>query len=253
MHIAILGTRGIPNRYGGFEAFAEHLSRHLVDRGHQVTVYCRRAFTRPGDAQLLDPRIRRVILPSIPAKHLDTPIHTFFSALHVIFTPADVVLMVNAGNSPVAWIPRLFAKPVALNVDGLDRTRRKWGWLARNYLHVCEALSMHTPNAVVTDSLAVQNYFRERYKKETTMIAYGAELPPPAPSNPESLLARLRLTSKKFLLYVSRLEPENNPELVLAAYKQVQTDWPLVMVGGNDYQPEYPERLRRLADPRVIF
>src|SRR5690349_2513130 len=130
MKIAILGTRGIPNRYGGFEAFAENLSRKLAERGHEVTVYCRRAFTRPGDEKLIDPRVKRVILFSIPAKHLDTPVHTFFSALHVSFTKTDVVLMCNVGNSPVAWIPRLFGKPVALNVDGLDRERRKWNWLA---------------------------------------------------------------------------------------------------------------------------
>ena len=156
MKIAILGTRGIPNRYGGFEAFAEKLSLRLVENGHQVSVYCRRPFTRPEDDQLVDPRIKRVILPTISAMHLDTPIHTLLSALHVVFTDAEVVLLCNVGNSPVAWIPRLFGKPVVLNVDGLDRQRKKWGWFARTYLHFCEWLSVHTPTRTVTDSNAMQ-------------------------------------------------------------------------------------------------
>jgi glycosyltransferase involved in cell wall biosynthesis len=251
MKIAILGTRGIPNRYGGFEAFAENLSRKLAERGHQVTVYCRRVFTRPGDEKLLDPRIRRIILPGIPAKHLDTAVHTFLSALHVIFTRADVVLICNVGNSPVAWIPRLFGKPVVLNVDGLDRLRRKWGFFARSYIHFCEMLSIITPSRLVTDARAVQDYYRSRYGKSSVMIGYGAEVPTQQVS--DGVLGKFNLQSKQYILYVSRLEPENNPELVINAYKQVETDWPLVMVGDSTYDRAYEQKLRTMADPRVIF
>lgn len=256
MKIAILGTRGIPNRYGGFEAFAEKLSLRLVQAGHQVSVYCRRPFTRPEDDKIIDPRIRRVILPTISAMHLDTPLHTLLSALHVLFTDAEVVLMCNVGNSPVAWIPRLFGKPVVLNVDGLDRKRKKWGRFARAYLHLCEWLSVHTPTRTVTDSLSIQNYYRSRYGKGTTMIGYGAEVPEsPAMKNgaQEPVLTRLGLKPKQYILYVSRLEPENNPELVIRGYERTKTDWPLVMVGDNTYRPAYQEQLHSLADARVIF
>src|SRR5579864_3248523 len=254
MKIAILGTRGIPNRYGGFEAFAEKLSLCLAERGHEVTVYCRRAFTRPGDDKLIDPRVRRVILPSISAKHLDTPFNGLLSALCVSLTGSDVILMCNVGNSPVAWIPRLFGKPVALNVDGLDRQRRKWGWLATAYLHFCEWLSVHTPTRVVTDARAVQAYYRSRYGKESSMIAYGATVPKlDAPTAPDSVLARFSLKPKQYVLYVSRLEPENNPELVIRGYEQSDVPWPLVIVGGNDYRPGYVEQLRALAGKNVVF
>src|SRR5437016_3864638 len=101
MKIAILGTRGIPNRYGGFEAFAEKLSLCLAESGHDVTVYCRRPFTRAGDDKLIDPRIKRVILPAISAMHLDTPFNGLLAALHVLFTKNDVILFCNVGNSPV--------------------------------------------------------------------------------------------------------------------------------------------------------
>ena len=250
LHIGILGSRGIPNRYGGFEAFAENLSQRLVERGYRVSVYCRRSFSRPGDDDLIDPRIQRVVLPSIPAKHLDTPVHTFLSVLHAIFTDADVILMVNVANSPLAWIPRLFGKPVVLNVDGLDRKRRKWGWFASSVLYLCELFSLVTPTRVVTDGKAVQEYYRHRYGKRSTMIGYGAEVPRTLDAFD---LTALGLKPGDYILYVSRMEPENNPELVIRAYKKMQTDWPLVMVGSNSYDPQYDATLRSLADRRVIF
>ena len=100
MKIAIVGTRGIPARYGGFETLADQLSKRLVERGHTVTVYCRRPFTKPED--LFDHRVRRIILPTLASKHFDTLFHTFMSVLHVIFTDAEVVLICNVANSPFA-------------------------------------------------------------------------------------------------------------------------------------------------------
>src|SRR5947209_7806874 len=246
MKIAILGTRGIPARYGGFETLADQLSRHLTERGHQVSVYCRKAFTTPND--VFDARIRRIILPSLPSKHFDTLVHTFMSVLHVIFTDAEVILLCNVANSPFAWIPRLAGQPVALNVDGLDRKRRKWNFLGQWFLHFCEVLSAYTPTRVVTDARAIQDYYWQRYRKGSEMIAYGAE--PPGGSNH---LPDFRLPSRRYILYVARLEPENNPELVIRAYRSLSTDWPLVIVGGNTYKPSYMRQLESLADQRVIF
>ncbi len=246
MKIAILGTRGIPARYGGFETLAEQLSKRLVEQGHEVTVYCRRPFTTPGD--MVDPRIRRVILPTIYSKSLDTTSHTFLSVLHVIFTDVEVVLLCNVANSPWAWIPRLFGKPTVLNVDGLDRKRRKWKVFARSYLFLCELLALITPTRIVTDALTIQKYFWRRYRKRSAMIAYGAEA-----LDDGSKLEAFGLQSEKFILYVSRLEPENNPELVIRAYRKVQTDWPLVVVGGNRYDGHIVNYLKSLADDRVVF
>src|SRR5271167_4690727 len=98
MRIAIIGTRGIPARYGGFETFAEQLSARLAARGHDVTVYCRRPFTTPHD--FMPPGVRRVILPTISRKHFDTAFHTLLSVIHVSFTSADVVLICNVANGP---------------------------------------------------------------------------------------------------------------------------------------------------------
>jgi glycosyltransferase involved in cell wall biosynthesis len=247
MKIAILGTRGVPARYGGFETLADQLATRLVRRGHQVAVYCRKPFVGPDDD--FDHRIRRVILPTISNKHLDTLFHTFLSVLHVLFTDAEVLLICNVANSPVAWIPRLVGKPTALNVDGLDRKRRKWNFLGQWFLHFCEVLAVFTPTRLITDAGTIREYFRQRYHKTSEMIAYGAE--PVCTDN--SKFSDFGLSSRRYILYVARLEPENNPELVIRAFRDVETDWPLVIVGGNPYRPAYVQQLKSIADKRVIF
>lgn len=249
MKIAILGTRGIPARYGGFETLAEQLANRLAGRGHLVTVYCRRPFTRPDDA--LRPGVKRVILPTISRKHFDTIFNTFLSVFHVGFTDADVILLCNVGNSPLAWIPRLFGKPTVLHVDGLDRKRKKWSWLAQKYLLLCEFLAACTPTRLLTDAVAIRDYYQDRYRKDSAMIAYGAEVPelPQVPWHEHDFAVPRR----GYILYVCRLEPENNPELVIRAYALLKTDWPLVVVGDNRYTPGYVERLRALSGPNVRF
>jgi glycosyltransferase involved in cell wall biosynthesis len=246
MKIAILGTRGIPARYGGFETFAEQISRRLAERGHKVTVYCRRPFTRADDEAIAG--VHRKILPSISTKYFDTFSHTFLSILHVISTDSDVVLLCNVANSPFAWIPRLFGKPVILNIDGLDRKRRKWGPLGRLYLSLCEMIAVVAPTRLVTDAQVIQEYYSQRYGKRSTMIAYGAEVPVGSDDPGGD-----SLPSKPYILYVSRLEPENNPEIVIRAYRKVETDWPLVIVGGNPYDGSFVSHLKSISDPRVVF
>jgi glycosyltransferase involved in cell wall biosynthesis len=246
MRIALVGTRGIPNRYGGFERFAEQISSRFADRGHRVTVYCRRAFTRPDD--VYDRRVRRVIVPSLHQKHLDTWVSTFFAAVHVAFTDNDVVLLCNVANAPFAYIPRLFGKPVVLNVDGLDRKREKWAGLGAQVLHFCEWMSSFSSNQLVTDAKAIHDYYLAKYKSESVVIGYGSEMPAG-----EYSLNGFKLEPQKYVLYVSRLEPENNPDLVLRAWRNVRTDWPLIVVGDNPYDPGYIERLSSLADDRVRF
>jgi glycosyltransferase involved in cell wall biosynthesis len=245
MKIAIIGTRGVPARYGGFETLAEQLAVRLTDRGHRVTVYCRSAFASPADD--FDSRVRRIILPGLRSKYLDTVFHTFLSILHVITTDVDVALICNVANSPFARIPRMFGIPTVLNVDGLDRKRRKWSFIGKAYLYICELLSLITPTRLLTDSRYIEKYFREKYGVASAVIAYGAEVPEAIAPEPSPFEAH------RYVLFVGRLEPENNLELILKAYGQVQTDWPLVVVGSNPYRQKYERELRSLADSRVVF
>ena len=115
MRIAILGTRGIPANYGGFETFAEALSLRLVARGHEVTVYGRSNYITTSEKFYKG--VRLVVLPSIRQKYLDTPYNTFLATMHSLFRAYDVLLYCNSANSFCTWLPRLTGKRVALNVD----------------------------------------------------------------------------------------------------------------------------------------
>jgi glycosyltransferase involved in cell wall biosynthesis len=248
MKIAILGTRGIPANYGGFETFAEQLSTRLVARGHEVTVYGRKHYATT-EARFYN-GVELVILPTVRHKYFDTVVHTFLSVLHAVPRRYDVILICNAANSIFAFIPRLFGTPTLVNVDGLERKRKKWSWLGQKYYLLSEWLSTFLPSAIVTDAQVIQDYYATRYGKESAMIAYGAEVARRAA--PERLL-RYGLKPSSYILYVSRLEPENNAHLVIEAYEQVQTDLPLVIVGGAPYAQSYIAKLKETKDPRVKF
>lgn len=248
MKIAILGTRGIPANYGGFETFAEQLSTRLVTRGHDVTVYGRTHYATRGLKSYQG--VKLVTLPTIKHKYFDTIVHTFLSVLHASMHRYDVILICNAANSVFAFWPRLFGTPTLVNVDGLERKRKKWNWLGRKYYLLSEWLSTFMPTAIVTDAQVIQDYYATRYKKDSAMIAYGADVERRA--EPE-LLLRYGLKPNRYILYVSRLEPENNAHLVIEAYEKLKTDKPLVIVGGAPYAHDYIKRLKSTKDPRIKF
>jgi glycosyltransferase involved in cell wall biosynthesis len=248
MKIAIVGTRGVPASYGGFETFAEELGRRLVERGHQVTVYGRPAFV---DRSVETYRgIRVVVVPAIRSKHLETVSHTLVTALHLRRRDFDVVLMCNAANAPFIPLFRLRGLPVAINVDGLERNRRKWGWAGRRYYRLCERWAARWPNAVITDAEVIRRYYRRVYKAHSTMIAYGADLPQPEGTE---TLETLDVKPGEYALYVSRFEPENNPDRVAGAWVRSSTSRKLVMLGGAPYAPELTRRIHEIADDRIIL
>jgi len=249
MRIAILGTRGIPANYGGFETFAEHLSTRLVARGHDVTVYCRAHYTSPR--QLEYQGVRLQVLPTIRHKYFDTVVHAFLSTLHAVGGRYDAALICNAANSPFAPLLRLAGTPVAINVDGLEHKRKKWNWLGRIYYLLTERLATILPSETVTDARVIQEYYLARYGAQSTMIAYGAEIG----RRPDPTVRRWRVEPNRYVLYVSRLEPENNAHLVIEAFKKVRTAYKLLIVGDAPYAHEYITELKARArrDKRIIF
>jgi glycosyltransferase involved in cell wall biosynthesis len=250
MRIAILGTRGIPASYGGFETFAEHLATRLVARGHDVTVYCRAHYVSPR--QLEFHGVRLEVLPTIRHKYFDTVIHAFLSSLHAVTKRFDVALICNAANAPFAPLLRFTGTPVAINVDGLEHKRKKWGALGRRYYRIAEYLSTILPNEMVTDAQVIQNYYLARHKTKSTMIAYGSEVE----RRPDrSSVRKWRVEPNRYVLYVSRLEPENNAHLVIEAFKRVRTAYRLLVVGDAPYAENYMNDLKQRAkgDKRIIF
>lgn len=250
MRIAILGTRGIPASYGGFETFAEHLSTRLVARGHEVTVYCRAHYVSPRQLEFHGVKLK--VLPTIRHKYFDTVVHSFLSALNAVPSRFDAALICNAANAPFAPILRLTGTPVALNVDGLEHKRKKWGWLGRRYYVAAERLATILPNVTITDAQVIQDYYLARYNARSEMIAYGSEVE----RRPDrAAVRRWRAEPNRYVLYVSRLEPENNARLVIEAFKKVRTAYRLLIVGDAPYAHDYITDLKERArgDKRIIF
>ena len=250
MRIAILGTRGIPASYGGFETFAEHLSTRLVARGHEVTVYCRAHYVSPRQLEYHGVRLK--VLPTIRHKYFDTVVHGFISSIHAVPGRFDVALICNAANAPFAPILRFTGTPVAINVDGLEHKRKKWGLLGRRYYKLAEYLSTLLPNVMVTDAQVIQDYYLARHNSPSTMIAYGSEVE----RRPDRATVRKwRVEPNRYVLYVSRLEPENNAHLVIEAFKRVRTAYRLLVVGDAPYAEDYISDLKSRArgDKRIIF
>jgi glycosyltransferase involved in cell wall biosynthesis len=251
MKLAIVGTRGIPARYGGFETFAEELSVRLAARGHKLTVYCRSRYAQNdrGDYR----GVARVVLPAWPHKYLDTVTHSCISALHGLFCGYDAVLMCNAINAIFSWIPRVASQKVALNVDGVERQRGKWNRLGKFAYLVSEKLATRFPHALVTDAQVIHGYYLECYGADSVVIPYGAPL---ISIPPGQGLSRWDLKSRGYILYVSRLEPENHAHTVIAGFQKTSASVPLVVVGDAPYSRDYIAGLHRqdaTADGKVIF
>ena len=253
MNVAILGTRGIPASYSGFETAVEQITSRLTARGHRVTVYCR--------PHVVDRSIRNwkganlVHLPTVRNKYLDTFVHTMLSSVHAARGPKpDVALFFIAGNSPLCLITRSAGIPTVINVDGLDSDRRKWNRFAKAYLRAAERLSPRMAHRAITDSYAVAHIYEQRYGRHIGVVPYGAEVPETVQSD---VLERLGLEPRRYVLFVGRLEPENNPHLLVEAWARIPSavtaGKKLVVVGGAPYASEYITRVRRAADPRVIF
>ncbi len=245
MHIALLGTRGIPANYGGFETFAEELSTRLVERGHTVTVYCRQ---KPECPVYRGVHLR--YLPTLRHKYFDTIAHTGLSTADTLFRRYDVLLYCNAANAIFTLLPRMLTGPTALNVDGLERHRKKWNALAKSWYLLSEWLATWCCSAVITDAAKIREYYLERYGKDSTFIPYGADI---GKVTGTETLQQLGLQAGKYVLYVSRMEPENNALLVREAFEKVATDQKLVLVGDAPYAAEYIRQVRDTRDSRVLI
>ena len=219
LKIGILGTRGIPANYGGFETFAEECGAGLAARGHHVIVYGRSHYVPRGLRNYRG--ISLVVLPTLPRKYTDTVVHTFFSILHALTQHFDVILICNAANSIYAWMPRIFGVPVAVNVDGIERRRHKWNWAGKCYYWLSEHFSVWFPDIIVTDARVIEDYYRKHYGAATVFIPYGAFTEKPQGS---ATLDALGLRPGDYFLYVSRLEPENNAHRVIRAFEKVRTE-----------------------------
>jgi glycosyltransferase involved in cell wall biosynthesis len=249
MRIAMLGMRGLPAAYSGFETLVEAVGERLAARGHEVTVYCRPHMVSGRYASYKGMRL--VYLPTITNKYLDTIIHTLICTLHMaVSRRPDVAVYFIAGNSPMAALSRVLGIPSIINVDGLDSMRAKWNGLARRYLRWAERNAPRFADATITDSRSVQALYRQRFGAETHFIPYGSDMDG---EDTGGHVARFGLEPRGYILFVGRLVPENNAHVLIDAFEGLDTPLKLVIVGDAPYADEYHVALHATTDPRVLF
>ena len=243
-----MGTRGVPANYGGFETCAEEISVELVKRGHEVIVYGRKG--NSNDNQKYYKGVRLYHMPRIKGKITDTFSSTLFAMLHVLFKKADVIYVMNAANSPLCFLPWILGKKVVINVDGLEWKRKKWGKFARGYYQFAEKVSTYFSHRIISDSMGIKDYYLDRYRKDSTFIAYGAEV---EESERPEIIKEYGLEPGSYFFVASRLEPENNADLTIQAFEKVKTDKKLIIAGGANYKSSYIAELKKTTDPRIQF
>ena len=249
MNIAIIGSRGYPYVYSGYETFVRELSERLVRQGIGVTVYCHRNLFRDRPKEVNG--IQLVYIPTIEKKNLSQFIHSLQSVLHACFSRCDLILVVNSANGPFGLLTRIFGKRTAINVDGLEWLRPKWKGLGGRYFHWASKLATRLYDRVITDSSAMQDIYRSEFGAASTMIAYGANIGPAADPG---LLDKWQLRPRQYYLIVGRLVPDNNADLIVREFITSSSSRKLVIVGDIPYKDRYAESIRRFAaNPRIVF
>lgn len=247
MRIAMIGLRGIPATYGGVERAVEELSAQLVERGHEVTVYARSAYS---DTDVHEHRgVRVVHLPQVNTKHLEAASHSAVAMAHALASRRfDVIHLHATGPGALSPLARLAGTPTVVTVQGLDWRREKWGPAARSVLQVAAACSARFPDRTIVVSRELERYFAEHHGAQAVYIPNGVQ-----EERQEGTPPQEDLVPDRFVLFLGRLVPEKHVHTLIRAYGRVEGDLPLVIAGPDSHSPEYLAELRALAarDPRV--
>lgn len=248
MKIAIIGSRGYPYVYSGYETFVKELCERLVKKGIDVTVYCHKnLFTTYPDTVN---GVNLVYINTIEKKTLSQFVHSFQSMIHACTKNYDLVLAVNSANGPFGLFSRILGKRTAINVDGLEWLRPKWQGLGAKYFYTASKLATKLYNEIITDSVEMGKIYKETFNADSTVIAYGANI---RHSKQPELIERWQLQKEGYYLIVGRLIPDNNADVIVDRFVKSNSDKKLVVVGDVPYNDEYAQKIKQVSDPRVIF
>jgi glycosyltransferase involved in cell wall biosynthesis len=243
--VAIIGTRGYPSYYGGFETAVRKLAPYLADQGWAVTVYGRPGTTKTDD-ESVDPRVKTVVTRGLQTKSLSTLTYGFTSILHACWKKPDVALVMNVANG--FWLPLLRARgiPSIVNVDGIEWDRAKWNWTAKTVFKGGARLTALFANELVVDAREIGRRWKLKFNRDGIFIPYGGDVPAILP-------LEQGLTHQGYVLVVARFVPENTIPEFLEAAKKIAANCPVVIVGSSGYGGEIEDQLRRLiADSKDI-
>lgn len=248
MNVAIIGSRGYPYVYSGYETFIKELSERLVKKNIKITIYCHKGLFIERPAKINN--IRLVYIPTIETKSLSQPIHSLLSFIHCSFKKPDLILVVNVANGPFGIISKILGIPTIINVDGLEWLRPKWKGLGGLYFKYAAKLATIFYDQIVNDSEEMRRVYKHTFNCESVVIAYGEK-----PSKPVSikLLASWKIKPREYYLIVGRLIPDNNANILISGFLKSETNKKLVVVGDVNYKDNYSEDLKNIKDKRLIF
>ena len=248
LRIAIIGSRGYPYVYSGYETLVKELAERIVKKGHCVRVYCHSSLFKSKPKKLNG--IELIYTPSINSKIFSQLFNSFFSFLNVCFSNTDVVLVVNSANGPYGLFTKIFRKKTCINVDGLEWLRPKWKGLGSLYFTFASKLATLFFDEIITDSIEMNKVYKDKFRKKSTVIAYG---PTMNIDKNSKILEKLNLQKKDYYLIVGRLIPDNNSKQIIEGFLKSNTKKIIVVVGDVPYNDDYAKNIKLLSSKKVVF
>ena len=248
LRIAIIGSRGYPYVYSGYETLVKELAERLVKSGNKVTVYCHKKLFVEKPKKVNG--VNLVYTPSVHSKVFSQLYNSFFSFIHVCFSKCDVVLVVNSANGPFGLLTKIFKKKTCINVDGLEWLRPKWKGLGSKYFRLSSKLATLFFDEIITDSIEMNKVYINKFAKKSKVIAYGPTMKNDINSK---ILEKFSLKKKQYYLIVGRLIPDNNSKQIIEGFLKSKTNKSIVVVGDVPYNDEYANNIKLLSSEKVIF
>jgi glycosyltransferase involved in cell wall biosynthesis len=244
--IAIIGTRGIPAKYGGFETFAEELSVRLAELGINITVFCDKDSFNSS-------KYKNVNLVFVTYTKTQNPILYYLKSIVEALKHYDIIYVTGTGGSFFYFINLIYRKIIVTNNDGIEYNRAKWNSIKKAYIYLSEILAVKLSNYIIADSNGIYDYLTKKYsraKNKIKVIEYGAYI------NEEecdiNILSKYKLIYEGYYLVVARLEPENNIDIIIKGFLNSNSQHKLIVI-GNILQNDYNKALLKTDNNRVVF
>lgn len=247
-HIAIIGSRGYPVVYSGFETLVKELAEGLIKEGFNVTVYCHDHFFE-NKPKIVN-GINLVYLTTSKRKNFAQLVHSFKAIFHCCFKRYDLIFSVNSANGVFGLVSRFFFIPAVINVDGMEWKRPKWNFLGKFFFYISSWFSSIFYNRVITDADAMAEIYEKKFLCKSSVIEYGANI---NVSDSHSLIENFDLQPNSYYIIVGRLIPDNNADIIVKGFIDSNSNKKLVIVGDVPYKDSYADKIKSTKDSRLKF
>jgi len=250
LNIAVIGIKGIPARYGGFETCVDETSKRLRNYGVNITVYCRKYLYEEYLPEYEGIKLKYI--PSVKTKNLATISSTLFSVIDIILSKTRIVHIYTAGNAIFIPILKLFGKKCVISVDALDWKRKKWGKFASYYIKTSEKIAVRFADSIISDSQVICEYYLKNYNRKIDYVAFGSNTNT-GPANDETI-KKYSIIPKKYFIFVGLFRPEKNVDMLIKAFNQAKTkDFSLVLLGDDPLNLVYSNYIYSLKTDKIVF